>query len=263
MNHLKKISAALVAFVLIFSAASPVFAFTYATHAAWQACIDYQAPDENQCGTDPGGAATTPASSPTYGQVYTDHTGWQQCIDFGGDAISCGEDPTPASVVPPAAATPASAAPATPAAATPAAATPAAASASNPIPTSTTNDGPIGPVNQTPQKFKADNYSGLVKCSGVKSASTDVECNFTYAISSIATLINWAFYVSIPVAVALFSWAGILYMSGVESKIKQAKTIFQNVAIGFIIALVAFTVVHTLVGWLVNPNIGAESLLQK
>ncbi|MEI6057673.1 MAG: pilin [bacterium] len=253
MNTIKKISAALVVIVLIFSVASPALALVTMSQSEWDMCMSQGNNDTTTCGDDPSANSVIPAST----AASTAQSDWDYCMSQGGSVDTCGEDPS--APVAATAATPA----ATPAAATPAAATPAAASASNPIPTSTTNDGPIGPVNQPTQKFKADNYTGLVKCSGVKSASTDVECNFTYAISSIATLINWAFYVSIPVAVALFSWAGILYMSGVESKIKQAKTIFQNVAIGFIIALVAFTVVHTLVGWLVNPNIGAESLLKK
>jgi hypothetical protein len=105
-----------------------------------------------------------------------------------------------------------------------------------------------------------DNYSGLVKCSGVALAG-ETECNFNTLISTIANLINWAFYISLPIAVALFSWAGILYISGVESNISKAHAIFLNTAIGFIIMLVAFTCVHTVLGWLVDPSIGSETFL--
>ncbi len=112
-------------------------------------------------------------------------------------------------------------------------------------------------------KPKTDNYTGLVKCSGVASGDNETECGFYSFISTVANLINWAFYLSLPVAVVLFSWAGILYLSGQEGKIEQARHIFLNVAVGFIIMLVAFTVVHTLVGWLVDPKIGAETLLSK
>jgi hypothetical protein len=116
----------------------------------------------------------------------------------------------------------------------------------------------------------ADNYSGLVKCSGVVATDSsgqplpgEVPCDFNYFIITVANLINWGFYIALPIAVVLFAYAGILYISGVESNIKKAKAIFLNVGIGFIIMLVAFTAVHTLLGWLVNPNIGAESLLSK
>ena len=108
-----------------------------------------------------------------------------------------------------------------------------------------------------------DQYSGLVKCSGVASKPGEVECNFNYFIKTVANLINWGFYIAIPIVVVLFSWAGLLYISGVEKNIDKAKGIFLNAAIGFIIMLVAFTAVHTIVGWLVDPTIGAESLLSK
>lgn len=108
-----------------------------------------------------------------------------------------------------------------------------------------------------------DNYSGLVKCSGVTvdGNKSEVQCNFTTLIGSITSIINWMFAISVPVAVALFAYAGIKYMSGKEDNISSAKDIFKNVAIGFILMLVAYTLVHTLVSWLVDPSFGAESLL--
>jgi hypothetical protein len=116
-----------------------------------------------------------------------------------------------------------------------------------------------------------DNYKGLVICTGVLKKDAqgntiqngEVECDFNYFIKTIANLINWGFYISIPIVVVLFSWAGLLYISGVENNISRAKGIFLNAMIGFIIMLIAFTAVHTLVGWLVDPSIGAESLLSK
>jgi hypothetical protein len=106
-----------------------------------------------------------------------------------------------------------------------------------------------------------DNYSGLVKCSGVVQNSGEVACNFQTFISMVGTTINWLFVIAIPVAVALFAYAGLLYMSGKDENKKKARTIFLNVAIGFIIMLVMFVVVKTVVGWVVNPGFGATTFL--
>jgi hypothetical protein len=106
-----------------------------------------------------------------------------------------------------------------------------------------------------------DNYSGLVKCSGVVQNNGEKLCNFQTFISMVGTTINWLFVIAIPVAVALFAWAGLLYMSGKDDNKKQARTIFLNVVIGFIIMLVAFVVVKTLVGWVVNSSFGATTFL--
>ena len=109
---------------------------------------------------------------------------------------------------------------------------------------------------------KPDTYTGLVKCSGVLvDKNKEVQCNFSTLISGISSIINWMFAISVPLAVALFAYAGIKYMSGKEDNIKSAKEIFKNVAIGFILMLVAYTLVHTLVSWVVDPTFGAESLL--
>ncbi len=123
-----------------------------------------------------------------------------------------------------------------------------------------------------PHAGSADTYQGLVRCSGVVVNTGEVECNFSTIVSSISYLINWAFGISIPIAVALYVWAGFLYITGIQKNIDKAKGIFLNTSKGFIIMLVAFTIVHTLVSWLVNPATttdptklsvtAAESMLQ-
>jgi hypothetical protein len=121
----------------------------------------------------------------------------------------------------------------------------------------------------TAHAYTADNYSGLVKCSGVtiqqltqgQQSSTEVACSFQTLISMIGTTINWLFVIAIPVAVVLFAWAGLLYISGKDDNKKKAKNIFLNVAIGFIIMLVMFVVVKTVVGWVVDPSFGATTFL--
>jgi large-conductance mechanosensitive channel len=68
--------------------------------------------------------------------------------------------------------------------------------------------------------------------------------------------------ISIPLATALFAYAGFLYISGEQDKIKQAKNIFINVAIGFIIMITAWFVVVTVVNWVVDSKTGATSLIK-
>jgi|GEM_PF-954760 hypothetical protein len=108
--------------------------------------------------------------------------------------------------------------------------------------------------------YTLNGYTGLVKCSGVP-INGETPCNFQTFISMVGTTINWLFVIAIPVAVALFAYAGLLYMSGKDENKKKARTIFLNVAIGFIIMLVMFVVVKTVVGWVVNPGFGATTFL--
>jgi hypothetical protein len=109
--------------------------------------------------------------------------------------------------------------------------------------------------------YTVNGQTGLVRCSGVATSGETV-CNFQAFISMIGTVINWLFATSVPVAVALFAYAGLLYMSGKDSNKSKAKTIFLNVAIGFTIMLVAFVFVDTLVGWVANAGIGATTFLK-
>ena len=95
--------------------------------------------------------------------------------------------------------------------------------------------------------------AGLVIC--------DQNCGFNDFVATVAHLINWGFYISLPIAVALFAYAGILYISGSEGNIKKGKGIFLKSMIGFIIMLVAFTCVHTVVGWLGNTTSSGQNQL--
>jgi hypothetical protein len=98
-------------------------------------------------------------------------------------------------------------------------------------------------------------YSGFVKCDGVVKPSESgrqVTCTFGALIDTIIKAINWMFVISVPLAVALFAYAGLLYMTGQEGKIKEAKAIFSSVAIGFIIMLTAWFAVRQVVSWFVK-----------
>lgn len=98
-------------------------------------------------------------------------------------------------------------------------------------------------------------YSGFVNCDGVVNATEkgrQNECHFADLMALVIKLINWAFYMSIPLVTALIAYAGVLYMTGQKGKIDTAKKIFSSVAIGFIIVCTAWVIMRTLVGWFVK-----------
>lgn len=121
-------------------------------------------------------------------------------------------------------------------------------------------------------------YSRFVKCDGVPARNIvngvdqgvkpgeearQKECDFAALIDTVNKLINWLFIISIPIATVLFAWAGLLYLTGSEKNIGKAKSIFTSVGIGFIIMIVAWLAVYTVVNWLVKPNFGATSLIEQ
>lgn len=118
-------------------------------------------------------------------------------------------------------------------------------------------------------------YSGFVKCDGVVETERrivgkdntgapiydevqinpdQVKCDFRALVNTIMTFITWFMGFSVTLCVALFSYAGILYMTANEKNIATAKGIFYNVAIGFIVILIAWTLIYTLVNWIVKPE---------
>jgi membrane protein DedA with SNARE-associated domain len=61
-------------------------------------------------------------------------------------------------------------------------------------------------------------------------------------------------------AIIVFTYAGYLYITGIEGNIKKAKSIFPKVFLGFVIMLVAWFVVYQLLSWLTG-NSGFAKLL--
>ncbi len=96
--------------------------------------------------------------------------------------------------------------------------------------------------------------SGLVPCGAVSSGNYSLlnptyylqatSCNFCYFAKLIQNIVNFLVMVTIPISVAMFAWAGILFFTatGNPKRITRARSIFRGVLIGFII---------TITGWLV------------
>lgn len=114
-------------------------------------------------------------------------------------------------------------------------------------------------------------YQGLVQCDGVilkdKNGNVIEEdkgksvCNFQQLVASINYLVKWLFALAAALSIVLFTWAGFLYISGVEKNIAKARGIFMHVVGGLIIMLCAWFIVYTIVSWIGNGDSAFTSLL--
>ena len=76
------------------------------------------------------------------------------------------------------------------------------------------------------------------------------ECTFDHVMELVNNVVNFVlFKMAVPIAAIMFAYAGFLMITaGGESAQSRgkAKTIFTNVAIGLVIAVGAWLIVHTL-----------------
>src|SRR3989344_3403584 len=82
---------------------------------------------------------------------------------------------------------------------------------------------------------------GLVPCEGI-------ECNLCNLGELMQNIINFLIGLSISIAAVMFAYAGFLYTTAGANptQIGRAHKIFQNVLIGFLIAISAWLVVQTI-----------------
>jgi len=89
--------------------------------------------------------------------------------------------------------------------------------------------------------------AALVPCSGL-------DCEFCSVGKLIQGLINFIITISIPIAAALFAYAGYLYASagvlGKPGQISAAHGVFSRVAFGFILTLIGWLVINTILSTL-------------
>ncbi len=121
---------------------------------------------------------------------------------------------------------------------------------------------PVFSFAQNAQPVKLD-YSGLVKCDGVVAKDINGNplekdrqqvCDFNALMNMVKSTINWLFFITVPIVTVLMAYAGLLYMTGTSGNISTAKKIFPSVAKGFIIMLVAWISVITVVNWFVTEK---------
>ena len=121
----------------------------------------------------------------------------------------------------------------------------------------------VSAQNDPPKRYSEGGFS-LVQCDGVTTAPGEVKCNFAQLVNMANYLIKWLFYITVPIIVALFAYSGFLHMTGKQANIDQSKKILFSVLKGFIIMLIAWFLVSTLLKWLVNPDFkGADTLINQ
>jgi len=93
--------------------------------------------------------------------------------------------------------------------------------------------------------------SGLVPCNGT-------DCQACSIVSLINNLINFAIGLSIPIAIGMFAWAGVLYFTSASAasgeNVSRAKRIFTDALVGFMIALGAYLVIQTILHTILAPQ---------
>ncbi len=90
---------------------------------------------------------------------------------------------------------------------------------------------------------------GLVPCDGIHCQACDL-------ISLAQNVINFLLSLSIPLAIGLFAYAGVLYFTSATnpSNINKARGIFKNALIGMLIALGAYLIVNTILHAILKPE---------
>lgn len=85
---------------------------------------------------------------------------------------------------------------------------------------------------------------------------TGIDCQACHLVDLIQNIINFAIGLSIPIAMALFAYAGVLYFTSAANgeNINKAKGIFRSVLIGFIITLGAYLMVETVLHAVLKPS---------
>lgn len=102
----------------------------------------------------------------------------------------------------------------------------------------------------TPEQFKAK-YAHLPPY---------VDCDFKGLLLQVQFLINAMIVLGVLAAIATFTYAGVLYLTGSQEKIKTARNIFKKVGFGFLMMLTAWFIVYQGLEWL-KVSDGVRKLL--
>jgi hypothetical protein len=98
--------------------------------------------------------------------------------------------------------------------------------------------------------------SGLVPC-GVSSGDQSTECQACNLVELLQNVIMFLIGLSIPLAVAMFAWAGILYFTsgaGGTENISKAKKIFGSTLFGFGLAVSGWLIINTILFTILDKN---------
>ena len=106
------------------------------------------------------------------------------------------------------------------------------------------------PLTQTNQG------GGLVSCGNSSNPILATMCNLCDIGTLIQNIINFLILLSIPLSAGLFAWAGILYFTaqGGSESIDKAHRIFKSVFIGFVMVVMAYFIVQTLLSAILDQQ---------
>src|SRR3569832_1847052 len=98
--------------------------------------------------------------------------------------------------------------------------------------------------------------SGLVPCGVSSDPHVATDCQACSLVQLIQNLNKFMIGIAVPIAMAMFAYAGFLYFtSGASSSsenIGKAKAIFRSTAFGFVLALASWLIVNTILNTIVS-----------
>ncbi|HEV8666544.1 MAG TPA: hypothetical protein VN665_01700 [Candidatus Paceibacterota bacterium] len=113
----------------------------------------------------------------------------------------------------------------------------------------------------TPTPQPSGQSSGLVPCgygqfTGGNESSSSTGCQACNLAQLIQNVMTFAIGIAIPIAAALFAYAGFLYITSASNlgNISKAKGIFKDALIGFLIAICAWLIINTLLNIIFTGN---------
>ncbi len=113
-------------------------------------------------------------------------------------------------------------------------------------------------------------YSALIDCNIATTTPTATNpsgfvkpCNFSTFVETINRIINWIISIAGVIFTISAIWGGFLYMTSGEKPAnkEKAKSILWNTLLGFVIILVAWLIVYTILVNLVKDG-GANSIFR-
>jgi hypothetical protein len=98
--------------------------------------------------------------------------------------------------------------------------------------------------------------AGLVPCGTSADPNGATSCQACNLVDLLQHVINFMLGLSIPIAISLFAYAGVLYFTSAanQGNIDKAKKIFRSAFLGFILALMSFIIVNTILHAVLAPD---------
>jgi hypothetical protein len=114
-------------------------------------------------------------------------------------------------------------------------------------------------VNLSEETGIFDENFQLVPCGGTDNPFTfekeDVECDYNILVNTFNKLLKYFIYLAHFFAIAMFMYAGFLYMFAADnpSNKERAKSIFKNIGIGLFFVYAGWLLVYSLLTYLIDP----------